>query len=52
MDIPTSIIEISGTFMVRIPKEMVNELGLTRNMRVNAMNVNNHLIELHFKEGY
>lgn len=51
MDIPTSIIEISGTLMVRIPKEMVNELGLNKSMKVNAINVNNHLIELRFKEG-
>lgn len=49
MDIPTSIIETSGTLMIRIPKEMVNELGLNKNMKVNAVNVNDHLIELHFR---
>lgn len=49
MDIPTSIVEISGTMHVRIPKEMVNELGLTKNMKVNAVDKNKELIELHFK---
>jgi len=49
MDIPTSIIEISGTLMVRIPKEMVNEIGLHKDMKANAININNHLIELHFR---
>ena len=49
MDIPTSIIETSGTLMIRIPKEMVNEIGLNKNMKVNAVNVNDHLIELHFR---
>lgn len=51
MDIPTSIIEISGTLMIRIPKEMVNELGLTKSMRVSAVSMNNQLIELRFRGG-
>lgn len=49
MDIPTSIIEISGTMLVRIPKEMVNELGLNKNMKANVIDVNDRLIQLHFK---
>lgn len=50
MDIPTSIIEISGTLMIRIPKEMVNELGITKNMKVSAVDVNKKLIELQFRD--
>lgn len=50
MDIPTSIIEISGTMHVRIPKEMVTELGLTKNMKVNAVDKNNRLVELRFRQ--
>lgn len=50
MDIPTSIIEISGTLMVRIPREMVNELGITKDMKVRAADVNKKLIEFHFKD--
>lgn len=49
MDIPTSLIEISGTLMVRIPKEMVSELGLNKSMKANVVNINNHLIEVHIR---
>lgn len=48
MDVPTTIHNIGGTLMVRIPIEVVKECGINKNMKVNAVNVSNDLIELRF----
>ncbi len=49
MDIPTSIIEISGTLYVCIPKAMVKEHGFTTNTKANIMDVRDNLLEIHIK---
>lgn len=50
MDIPTSIIDISGTLLVRIPSEMVKELGLTKDMKASIKDLSPLRLEIQLKK--
>jgi len=50
MNIPTTVHEIGGTLMIRIPMEMVKERNLNKNMKASVVDISRHLIELRFEE--